>query len=127
MNAAAQIFALIAGLLHFVIFCMESLLFSRPQVHRRFLTANQDVGAVRPWAFNQGFYNLFLGLGAVGGVFLARAGSTTVGTSISLFACGCMLGAGLVLLLSDRRMGRAALMQGIPPLLALLFQLGAKG
>src|SRR5262245_51086358 len=59
MNFAAQAAAVLAGLLHVAIFTMESVLFRRPQIFRRFLTMPGDVDAVRPWALNQGFYNLF--------------------------------------------------------------------
>jgi len=116
MNLVAALAALVAGLLHVLIFAMESLLFGRPQVHRRFGTATSDVDAVRPWAFNQGFYNLFLGLGALTGVIW----SGTIGRTLVAFACLCMLGAALVLIGTDRRMARAALMQGLPPLVALV-------
>ena len=39
----------LAGLLHVVIFTMESALFRRPQVHGRFRVKPQDLAAVRPW------------------------------------------------------------------------------
>ncbi len=117
MSTAAQVFVAIAGALHLAIFVMESLLISRPQVWRRFLVTSQaDADTIKPWAVNQGFYNLFLGLGALGGlVFGGDRGET-----IALFACACMLGAGVVLLVTDRRMARAALMQAVPPLAALV-------
>jgi putative membrane protein len=116
MNLVAALAALVAGLLHVLIFAMESLLFRRPQVYQRFATAASDVDAVRPWAFNQGFYNLFLGLGALTGVVW----SGTVGRTLVAFACLCMLGAAIVLIGTDRRMARAALIQGLPPLVALV-------
>lgn len=115
-----QISAVLAGIVHVLIFAMESVLFPRPQVHGRFGTRTEDVAAVRPWAFNQGWYNLFLAAGAIGGVITVRAGTITVGRSIALFSCACMLGAALVLIGSDRRMLRGALVQGVLPLLALL-------
>ncbi|GIG61411.1 membrane protein [Longispora fulva] len=121
MNLAAQIFAVLAGLLHVVIFAMESVLFRQPAVHGRFLVKADELTAVRPWALNQGFYNLFLALGALGGVLAVHIADTaTAGAAVALFACGCMLGAALVLLVTDRRMIRAAAMQGTFPLLALL-------
>ena len=120
MNVVAQVAAVLAGLVHVLIFGMESVLFSRPQVYRRFLVRAEDVPAVRAWAFNQGWYNLFLGAGAVGGVIAVHAGSAVAGRSIALFACACMLGAAGVLIGTDRRMLRGALMQGVLPLVALL-------
>ncbi|MEV0269020.1 DUF1304 domain-containing protein [Hamadaea sp. NPDC050747] len=116
MNLVAVLAAVLAGLLHVLIFAMESLLFRRPEVHRRFRTAASDVDAVRPWAFNQGFYNLFLGIGAIAGVFV----SGTAGRTLTGFACACMLGAAIVLVAGERRMARAALMQGFFPLVAVI-------
>jgi putative membrane protein len=120
MNFVAQAAAVLAGLLHVVIFTMESVLFGRPQIHRRFLTAPQDVDAVRPWALNQGFYNLFLGLGVLAGVVWLHTGDVTVGRTLVVFGCLCMLGAALVLVLTDRRMARAAVTQGLLPLIAVV-------
>jgi putative membrane protein len=120
MNVVVQIAVVLAGLVHVLIFAMESLLFTRVQVYRRFLTRAEDVAAVQPWAFNQGWYNLFLAAGAIGGVITIHAGNATVGRSVALFSCACMLGAALVLIGSDRRMLRGALMQGLLPLVALL-------
>jgi putative membrane protein len=120
MNAASQVFVALAGVLHLGIFVMESVLFGRPQVWRRFLISSQaDADTARPWALNQGFYNLFLALGALGG--LVFGGDR--GHAIALFACGCMALAGVVLVVTDRRMLRAAAMQAVPPILALVLAL----
>jgi putative membrane protein len=117
VNTAAQIFVALAGVFHLVVFAMESVVFRKPSTWKRFLIKSQEEAEVaRPWAFNQGFYNLFLALGAVGGLI---AGGDN-GYAISLFACACMAGAGVVLVASDRRMARAAALQAVPPILALL-------
>jgi putative membrane protein len=120
MNVIAQIAVVLAGLVHVLIFVMESVFFTRAQVYRRFLTRAEDVATIRQWAFNQGWYNLFLAAGAIGGVITIQAGNAAAGRSIALFSCACMLGAALVLIGSDRRMLRGALMQGTLPLVALL-------
>jgi putative membrane protein len=120
MNVVEQIAIVLAGLVHVLIFAMESVFFTRAQVYRRFLTRAEDVATIRQWAFNQGWYNLFLAAGAIGGVITIHAGNATAGRSVALFSCACMLGAALVLISSDRRMLRGALMQGILPLVALL-------
>ena len=114
MTVASQVFVAIAGVLHVAIFAMESLLIRRPQVYRRFMLRPDEVDTVHPWAFNQGFYNLFLALGSLGGLVIDSE-------PIALFSCGCMAAAGLVLVATDRRMIRAAALQAVPPLLALLF------
>ncbi|WP_279579133.1 DUF1304 domain-containing protein [Fodinicola feengrottensis] len=94
MNLVAQIAALLAGLLHIVIFSFESLLFRRPTIHARFLVADNEVETARPWAFNQGFYNLFLAVGTIGGLVMLYAGGEIPGRTLVLFCCGSMLGRG---------------------------------
>jgi len=120
MNAVAQIFAVLAGLFHIVVFVMESLLFRRPQIYRRFLVRPEHVPVVGLWAINQGVYNLFLAAGALIGVVVLHVGNATVGRTLVLYACACMVVAGIVLFGSERRLWRSALMQAIPPLLVLL-------
>lgn len=121
MNVFAQVFAGVAGLVHVLIFAMESVRFPRdPKVQANFRVAPEDVNAVRPWAFNQGFYNLFLALGVLFGLTRIWADDDSAGVSLVGFACACMLGAAVVLIATDRRMMRGALVQGVPPLLALL-------
>jgi len=116
MSVIAQVFVVLAGVFHVVVFALESVLFRRPSTYRRFLVKDTEVEAARPWAFNQGFYNLFLAIGALGGLIWGG----DKGHAIALFACACMAGAGIVLLASDRRMLRAAATQAVPPILALV-------
>ena len=112
-----QIFIVVAGLFHVAVFAMESVLFSKPSTYKRFLVKDDGEAAVaRPWAFNQGFYNLFLAIGAIGGLI---AGGDK-GHAIALFACACMAGAGIVLIASNRKMARSAVLQAGPPIIALI-------
>jgi len=123
MLIAVQILAALAGLLHVYIWVMESLRFADPKVHRgvfRVETANVEV--VKSWAFNQGWYNLFLAVGALVGVAVVRS-EAAVGWTLIVFACGSMLAAALVLVLKDRSMAPAAFKQGLFPVLALLLSL----
>ncbi|MEH1129715.1 DUF1304 domain-containing protein [Micromonospora sp. CPCC 206061] len=121
MNVIAQVAALVAGLIHIMIFTMESVLFARPAVHGTFGVKASDLPAARPWAFNQGFYNLFLALGALGGLLVVWTGSDPAGRAVVVFACASMLAAALVLLASNPKMVRAAAIQGLAPLVALAF------
>jgi putative membrane protein len=117
MNVIAQVFVVVAGLFHVAVFALESLLFRKPSTYRRFLIKDEaEAAAAGPWAFNQGFYNLFLAVGALGGLIWGG----DEGHAVALFSCGCMAGAGLVLLASDRRMVRAAATQAVPPIIALV-------
>jgi putative membrane protein len=122
---AALVFAALAGLLHVWIFVMESVLFDRPSIHARFAVRSQDVPVVRSWAYNQGFYNLFLGIGALVGVVVAASGQHGVGLALVLASCGSMLAAAVVLVASQRTMARAAAAQGTLPLLAVLAAVAA--
>lgn len=127
MNPASQIFALLAAGLHVFVFCMESLWFMQPRIYRRFGAATAvDAEARRLFAFNQGFYNLFLALGIFIGLALLRSGGhVVVAQTLVLFSCACMLGAGVVLFFSaGRPLLRASIAQGIFPLLAWGFWLG---
>jgi putative membrane protein len=119
MNAVTQIFALVAGVLQIAIFALESLLFRRPQVQRIFLGAAKADPAVTLFAFNQGFYNLFVAAGAIGGVIAYHAGHPSAGRALTLYACAFAAAAGAVLFASDRRLWRGALGQAVPPLIAL--------
>ncbi len=111
----------IAAVLHIGFFVMESLMWRRPAVHRLFgVTDSAQAGLMAKALYNQGFYNLFLGLGAIVGVALSSDIVTRHHNDLLIFTALFMIGAALVLLISDRRMIRGALVQGLPPLLALL-------
>jgi len=115
-------FAGLAALVHLGIFLLESALWSRPAVHRLFgVRRAEDAALIRPMAYNQGFYNLFLAIGAVAGLVLGAGPLREGGTVLTLFALLCMLFAAVVLLASRPALARAALVQGGPPLLGLVF------
>lgn len=82
MSTVAQILVALAALAHVTFFVLESVVFSRPDVFRRFgLRTAEDAALVQPMAYNQGFYNLFLAVGAVTGLVLHGAGRETAGTT----------------------------------------------
>jgi len=121
MPLIAVVAASVAAAIHVWFFALESLLFGRPTVFRRFgLKSAEEAAVVRPMAFNQGFYNLFLAAGIAGGLGLVAAGQEPAGRAIVLFACACMVGAGIVLVATNRRFLTAAAIQAGPPLVALL-------
>lgn len=124
MHPIAVAAALVAAAAHVLFFVLESLRFERPEVAARFgVTTPEQIAAVRPMAFNQGFYNLFLALGLFGGLALIAAGQVEAGKAVALFACACMTGAGLVLLATSRRFARAAMIQALPPAIAIVIGL----
>jgi putative membrane protein len=113
------IFASVAGLIHFYIFVMESLLWGRPKINRVFGVSPETAEHNRIFAFNQGFYNLFLALAAAVGLIVGL--DSEVGKTLVVYSLASMLMASLVLLFSNKKLLRPALIQGIPPLLGLLF------
>jgi putative membrane protein len=114
------IFVGIASLLHVVIFVLESVLWSRPQVFKRFgLRSAAEAETVRPMAFNQGFYNLFLAVAGFTGLSLLPS-SHAVGLTLCLVAVVSMLLAAIVLISSSPKLARAAFIQGTAPLLAVI-------
>jgi putative membrane protein len=123
MPVYGQIGAAIAAALHVVFFLFESVLFKRPAIQHRFHVEPAAAEAVRPWAFNQGFYNLFLALGVVVGLASLHV-SMGIGVAgaraIVGFGCGCMAAAGGVLIATDLRMARAAVVQFLPALVAVV-------
>ncbi len=112
-------FTVLAGIIHFYIFCLESLLWGRPKTNRTFGMSAETAEQNRLFAFNQGFYNLFLGIGAVAGVVVGL--DNGIGKTLVVYSLVCMLLAAVVLIFSNRKLLRPALIQGLPPLLGLIF------
>lgn len=127
----ATVFAALAALLHVYIFVMESVQWTQPRVWRRFGVADQAAAeTTKPMAYNQGFYNLFLAIGAVIGIILFVAGSAdaglrAAGLALVLFSLGSMVAAALVLLTTGMKYLRPALIQGTLPLIGLVLVLFA--
>jgi len=114
--------AALAGLFHLVFFLLESVLWSSPKVQAIFKVDTPELAATLERSmFNQGAYNLALGLGALGAV--AFATSPTHGRAaraIGAYCCGFMIIAALALLVSAPGMIRGVLIQGAPAALALV-------
>ncbi len=110
----------IAAALHVVIFVLESVRWSKPSTWRAFgIKTQADADVVRPMAFNQGFYNLFLAGGIVVGLLLATT-APQAGFAIVFFAAVSMVLAATVLISTSPKLARAALVQGLPPLLGVV-------
>ena len=127
LAVVGAVFVFLASVIHLGIFLMESVLWSRPGVWRRFgLRSQQDADTVQPMAFNQGFYNLFLAAGAgTGLVLLGSTAWTQAGVAIAVFACASMVLAAVVLVTSSPRLARAAVVQGAAPLTGLVLLLAS--
>ena len=104
----ATVFGVLAALLHVYIFVMESVQWTRPRIWKRFGVRDQaSADAMKGMAYNQGFYNLFLAVGAVLGVVLFWTGADgtaadVAGRTLVLFSLGSMTAAALILLSTGR-------------------------
>ncbi len=115
MVIAGLVFAGVASGLHVFFFVLESLRFTRPATWRRFGVRSQaDADVLKPMAYNQGFYNLFLAIGCLVGIVLVAAGQTAAGGALVLFGTGSMALAGVVLVSTGRDRWRAAAVQFVP-------------
>lgn len=118
----ATVFAALAALLHVYIFVMESIQWTQPRVWKRFGVPDQATAeAIKPMAYNQGFYNLFLAIGTTIGLVLYWAGGAgtvadVAGRTLVLFCLGSMVAAALVLVSTGSKHLLAALIQGTFPL-----------
>lgn len=111
----------IGAVFHVYVFTLESITWRTPKTWKTFgLPSQEHADIIAPMAFNQGFYNLFLALGA--GVGLAQLGiNSTVARTLMFFSALSMVGAGAVLFFSVKRSRRAAIIQAGPPLLGMVF------
>lgn len=131
MNAfvvAGSVFAVVAALIHVYIFVLESVQWTKESTRKVFgVKSEQDAELMKTLAFNQGFYNLFLALGvATGLVLLYTGGAVQGGFGIVLFALSSMVLAAAVLVTSNPKALRSALIQGGAPLVGVvLLTLGA--
>jgi len=130
LTALGLLLATVAALLHVVFFVLESVLFRRPAGRRLFgVRAEHDSPPLRLFAVNQGVYNLALAIVvALGVVLQATAGDAAdraiAGLALTVGGCSVMVVAGAALALTaPPRMLGAALVQALPPLLAVVLLL----
>jgi putative membrane protein len=118
MLTVACIFAGLAALLHVYIFWLEALAFETAG-RKVFGVSAEDLPVMKPWAYNQGFYNLFLAIGTGVGIgFLDQ--NQDVGVALMTLGTGSMAAAALVLITSDPSKARSAVIQGLFPTIALI-------
>ncbi|RAV05759.1 DUF1304 domain-containing protein [Mycolicibacterium sp. GF69] len=120
MGFAGLFFAALAALLHVYIWVMESLTWTSPRTRATFGLTEEEASATKELAFNQGFYNLFLAIITFAGLAIGAIGYNWVGIALVFAGIGSMLAAAIVLLLSSPDKARAAVTQGIFPLIALV-------
>jgi putative membrane protein len=120
MITAALVFAALAALLHVYIFTMESLTWTSKRTRATFGTSPEEAETTKLLAFKQGFYNLFLAIVTAVGIAAIAVGHNTIGAALIFAGVGSMGAAAVVLLASAPDKARAALTQGIFPLIAIV-------
>lgn len=121
LSAVGLVASGVAALVHIYIWVLESLTWTSPRTRAVFgIRTAEEAETLRKLAFNQGFYNLFLAVMALAGIVLYVAGESVVGATLIYAGAGSMFLAAVVLQLSNRAMIRAALIQGLPPLIGLI-------
>lgn len=119
-NLLVAVPATLAALVHVYIFVMESLRITEPATMKVFgIRSREEAEIMRPWAYNQGWYNLLLAVQTGVGVALLWS-AHTVGLTLVVAGCAFMVCAAAVLVTSDRSKVRAATVQGVFPALALV-------
>jgi putative membrane protein len=119
-----SVFAAIAALIHVYIFVLESVTWTKESTRRVFgVRSAEDAELMKPLAYNQGFYNLFLALGVAAGLIMicCAAALSQAGYAVAIFALLSMVLAAVVLITSNPNLARSALIQGAAPLLGLVF------
>jgi putative membrane protein len=120
MVTATLVFAALAALLHVYIFTMESLTWTSPRTRATFGTTPEEAETTRLLAFNQGFYNLFLAVVTAIGIAAVIMGHNSVGAALIYTGVASMAAAAVVLFISARDKARAAVTQGIFPVITIV-------
>jgi len=118
-------FALVPALIHVLFFALESLLWGKRSTNKIFRLNETEAETVRPFAFNQGFYNLFLSIAVfVGAGLKGQAGKNATqaayGDALIGYSLASMFLAGVVLYLSASHLWRGAVIQAGPAAVALI-------
>jgi putative membrane protein len=111
MSPAIIILVSAIALLHFFIFVVEVLLWTKPLGIRMFKLSNDFAEQTKKMAINQGFYNSFLASGLVLSIFLHQQ-------TLSVFILICIFVAGIVGGITSRK--KIIAVQSLPALIALL-------
>ncbi|NKE55922.1 DUF1304 domain-containing protein [Lentzea sp. PSKA42] len=128
MSVVAQVAAVVAALVHVVVWVWEAFLIHRVH-HSVFRQPASHVPAIRLWAFGVGFYNLFLACGLIAGLIALHTGHELVGRTLIFYVSWFMVLGSVVLAVADQlEMSRprnqawgGVAAEGVPPLIVLLF------
>ena len=119
MNAVALVLAVIEAVLLIAIGSLEAF-GSRTDLFRRtFGVRPEQVPVLRVWLVNQGFYNIVFGVGFLVGVLVAVTDAGAGRLLIVVLAAGQAV-LGIVLLVTEPRLWRGAVVQTLLPLAVAL-------
>lgn len=120
LTIIGSILIFLATVFHLYVFKLETLTWRTPKTWKTFgIPSQEHADIIATMAFNQGFYNLFLALGAGTGLVMLAI-NTTIALTLIASAALSMVGAGAVLFFSVKRSRRAAVIQAGPALLGVL-------
>ena len=127
LSKTAIIFVVLTAIFHVLFFVAESILWLQPYIYENFLSQagqfevdiNTQAKIMETVFFNQGFYNLFLALGLLYGLFTFHKSRSKEAQFLIKYICLYCVGAALVLFFSAGAI-KGAIVQGIPPLVALI-------
>jgi putative membrane protein len=123
MKIVCEIFVMISAFLHLIFFKFESIDFLKPSTLKRFNLTPEEGKVVKVWAFNQGFYNLFLAIGLMASIALLNTNFMSSGIILAQFILLTMVGADVVLIISAPKSYKAGLIQAIPATIAFILSL----
>lgn len=112
---------LLAAMIHLGFFFYESIILQQKNGHKHLGIDPQTHAQVKVWAFNQGFYNLFLAIGMLIGLFFVLQKQVMLAGVMAGFSGACMVFAGIVLAISVPRLRKFALVQALPPAFGFIF------
>ncbi len=110
----------VTSILHLLFFKLESIDFMKESTLKIFGVKTSEAQFVYKWAFNQGFYNLFLALGLLVSLFYLGTSLNNEAIFLARYILIFIVGAGLVLLFSSPKKKRGALIQALPALLGFV-------
>jgi len=134
MTSGAKVFVGLVIAFHVLAFVAEAILWMSPAVHGIAVArlnpglqidVLQQAAVLRALFINQGFYNLLLALGGLGGLVLLGRGHREAGVALVRYACVFAVGAGLVLLATTSAYAGAFLQAGLGAIALLLTFRGA--
>lgn len=111
----------LAGVIHLAFFFYESFYLQTTQAQKALNLSDVEHKTLKPWAFNQGFYNLCLSIGTFLGLYFVFKKQVMLSGVVTGLCGFTMIIAGLAFWWSVPRLKYWALVQILPPALGFIF------